>query len=399
MRLTQILYTVAVFSSLGLLGLLFPAVGSSLPSIETFFGINLSSSGFVPTYVQLGYSLFCFLGGIISDAFSKRNVLIVGCLIYALSGLFLGISQNWLLTLGLFFLFGIGSGLIFISSNTLVIDIFTNRSGTFLNIHHTFFAFGSLIAPFIVTGFISSGYEWFFTFRLLGVIALVIVAIIILSDMVFAGKREHKVYTQEEQKEPMLKKYMRVLKNKQFMKFLTITLLGVGVQFGIIYLLVSYLVKVRLTNPKTAGLVASGFFLGILVGRLICSYLVSRISAYYIVLSLLIVLTLTLVFGWLFEGKISLVMFALTGLGCSGLMPTLMALASSVIDKNVRAASLGFQAMAGGLGGMTVTAVISVLSELIGLDYSFLFLIIVSVVVTLLFASMTRSHYVKTRSA
>lgn len=399
MTLTRGLFTLAMFSSLGLLGLLFPAAGASLPSVEQFFNFGLSSSGFISTYIQLGYALFCFFGGILSDRFAKKNVLITGAIIYASAGLLLGVSASWILTLALFFIMGIGCGLIFIASNTLVIDIYREKSGSFLNIHHTFFAFGSLIAPFIVNGFLAKGLGWFVTFRLLGSIALIIAAILFFTGM-FSRSFIPQVNNQSSQnKEPITKKYMRVIRNKTFIMFLITTLLGVGIQFGIIYLLVSYFVKVRLTTQATAGLILSAFFFFILLGRIICSYLALKVSAYKIVLSLLILLLITLVLGWLTTGLFSMIMFALTGLACSGLMPTLLALASTVIETNVRAAALGFLAMAGGLGGMGVTTVISVLSESVGLHNSFIFLIIVSIAALILFGSVMHKRYSAARSA
>jgi fucose permease len=388
-----------MFSSLGLLGLLFPAAGASLPSVEEFFNFGLSSSGFISTYIQLGYALFCFFGGILSDRFAKKNILIIGCIIYAAAGLLLGLSASWILTLVLFFIMGIGCGLIFISSNTLVIDIYREKSSSFLNIHHTFFAFGSLIAPFIVNAFVLRGLGWFVTFRLLGAVALIIVTILFLTGM-FSRNFIPQVSNHVTQtKEPIRKKYMRVIRNKTFIMFLVTTLLSVGVQFGIIYLLVSYFVKVRFTTQATAGLILSAFFFFILLGRIVCSYLALRVSAYKIVLTLLILLTVTLVLGWLTTGLFSMIMFALTGLACSGLMPTLLALASSVIETNVRAAALGFLAMAGGLGGMGVTTVISVLSESVGLHNSFIFLIVVSFAALGLFGSVMHKRYNSARTA
>jgi fucose permease len=380
-------FSLSVFSSLGLLGLLFPSVGASLPGIEEHYGMTLSSSGMVSSLVQLGYALFCFSGGILSDLFEKRTVLIAGSIVYGASGILVAYSPIWQLTLVLFFIFGAGSGLIFIASNTLVIDLFRERKGTFLNIHHTFFALGSLSAPFIVSALVQRGFEWYSVFRIFGVLSLVIGAVIMLSDvkpvpLISAEKKR-------EDSQSIKLKYLAVLKNKLFLKFLLVAMLGLGVQFGIIYLLISYLMKVSLISHKEASLIMSSFFFLLLAGRLLCSFLVSRHSAYKIVLTLLISLTITLAAGWILEGTPSKIMFALTGLASSGLMPTLLSLASSALDEKVRAASLGFLSMTGGLGGMLVTLLVSGLSAYIGLKSSFLVLIFVSLISAVIFLQIT----------
>ncbi|HAK47545.1 MAG TPA: hypothetical protein DCO79_16690 [Spirochaeta sp.] len=381
--------SLSIFMSLGLLGLLFPAVGASLPGIEKYFNVGLSSSGIVSSLVQLGYALFCFTGGILSDFFGKKRVLVIGAFIYGASGILLAFSQSWMLTTALFFIFGSGSGLIFIASNTLVIDIFPKKPGTFLNIHHTFFSLGSLIAPIIVRSLLMNGFSWFSIFRILGFMSLGLGIIILLSRMdLHTTKPSLNSKTTDI---PLKIRYQKVLKEKRFIRLLVIVFLAIGVQFGIIYLLVSFLIKVRELDFGDASLVMSAFFALILLGRLSCSYLVSRISSYRVVLVLLVMLVLTLIFGWLTRGAISYVLFALTGLASSGLMPTLISIASSTLEPEIRASALGLLSMAGGIGGMVVTLSITELADYIGFNNSFTIMIVLSIISVILFVRIIRT--------
>ena len=376
------LIALSIFMSLGLLGLLFPAVGASLPGIERFYAVKLSSSGMVSTLVQLGYAIFCLAGGILSDFFGKKRILVIGAFVYGVSGLLLSFSQSWILTLVLFFIFGSGSGMIFIASNTLVIDLFAKRSGTFLNIHHTFFSIGSLAAPFAVRGLLASGFHWYTIFQYLGVLAVVLGVLLSFSDT-----RIHAAGSGISRKDrPALSdKYRKVLKEKRFIQLLLVVFLGIGVQFGIIYLLVSFMIKVRGVDFSAASLIMSGFFALILLGRLGCSYIVSRISPFTVVLALLIMLAATLFLGWFTTGTLSLIMLSLTGLATSGLMPTLIAIAGSTLEPSIRASALGLLSMAGGLGGMLTTLTVTRLSDYMGFSGSFAVMIVLSVIAVVLF--------------
>lgn len=374
--------SISIFMSLGLLGMLFPAVGASLPGIEKFYHVGLSSSGIVSSLVQLGFALFCFCGGIISDFIGKKKVLVIGTLIYGAAGLMLAFSQSWVLCLILFFIFGMGSGLIFIASNTLVIELFHEKSGTFLNIHHTFFSFGSLIAPIIVRTLLANGFPWYSIFRFLGNISIGLGAVILLSNInIHAEAPNHS----QKIDIPIASRYKTVLMEKKFIQLLIVIFIAIGVQFGLIYLLVSFLIKVRQIPFSSVSLIMSGFFGLILLGRLACSYLVSIISSYKIVLFLLLLLTVTLTAGWLTSGPLSYFLFAMTGLASSGLMPTLISIASSTLAPEIRATALGLLSMAGGLGGMLVTLTITKLADYTGFDYSFTLLILLSVVSVFLF--------------
>ena len=119
----------AAFCAFGLLGLLFPAVGASLPAIGGAFGPGPARTGLILTAFQLGYTLFCLLGGVLADLAGRRLVLVCGTLLYAAGGLLLGVPPSFEGNLALFVCLGMGSGLIYGSSNTLVIELFPSGGG------------------------------------------------------------------------------------------------------------------------------------------------------------------------------------------------------------------------------------------------------------------------------
>ena len=153
------------FISLGLLGLTFSFVGVSLPYLQIFFAIEIGRTGLLSAIVQLGFALMCFFGGVISDLLNKDKLLMAGCIFLGLSSLFFGMNKVFLINSVILAFMGSGCGFIFISSNTLVVELFPEKRGTYLNIHHFFFAIGSLIGPLFMRYVISNNLRWQLPYR------------------------------------------------------------------------------------------------------------------------------------------------------------------------------------------------------------------------------------------
>ncbi len=375
------------FMSLGLLGALISTIGASLPPIQKFFGTDISKVGSVTTYFQLSYAFFCFFGGLLTDFFGKNRVLALGGLLYGLCTLFLGAFGNFSSALALFSVIGIGGGLFFIGANTMIVQLFPEQRGKYLNLLHLCFAIGSVLASVMVSGFVAAGFKWNRAFQVLGSLALLIG---ILFTFTKAGAPTSTF-------EPGVMKnlfanYKKIFGNRLFLSVLLSNTLAIGAQFGTIYLLVLFLSSVRGLPFPSASLVLAIFFVLQGAGRIVVSSLISKIRITTIVSFLLALLFLTLAGGWLTRGILSVMLLALTGLACSGLMPTLIALASHLLPKEVTGLALGILSMLGGLGGMGITKLVTWLAGSIGLEKSFLALIGLALVALLYFLA-TRKKF------
>ena len=369
----------AAFCAFGLLGLLFPAVGASLPAIGGAFGPGPARTGLILTAFQLGYTLFCLLGGVLADLAGRRLVLVCGTLLYAAGGLLLGVPPSFEGNLALFVCLGMGSGLIYGSSNTLVIELFPERRGSVLSVHHLFYAAGTLVAPVLVNASLQAGRPWSAVYARLGLGAAALAAFFLLARPGHAGT----VVTADGQGDsPPLRAgfrdHARLLGNRLFLLLLGVGALAIGVQFGVTYLLVSLLVQGRGVPLPRAALVLSLYFLTVAVGRLACGWLVARFSNTRVIVGSLLLLAFTLLAGWLGRGGLSLAFFVASGLAFSGLMPGLLALASAVLPREVRGTALGLVATAAGLGGVFIPSLTSWLAGYGGLDRAFLLVVVVS---------------------
>ena len=373
------------FVSLGLLGALLSAIGASLPSIQESFEISVGQTGQVSTFFQLVYACFCFLGGFLTDFFGKNRVLMAGGLLYGVCTIFLSVPAGFQANLAIFMCAGIGAGLLFIGSNTMIVQLFPENRGKYLNLLHLCFAIGSVIASLGVSAFISLKYQWNTVFRLLGYLALVTGIFFAFTN---AGAPESRLDSST--LKGLAGKYKRMLGDKLFQSITVANVLAIGTQFGIIYLLVSFLKNTREISHAKASLMLALFFVLLGAGRLVCSYLITRFPITRILTILLSALFVLLLAGWLTRGPLSIAFFVLTGLACSGLMPGFMALASQTLPKEISGLALGILSMVGGLGGMALTRVATWLAGSMGFEGAFLTVILVAAAALGYFVAMKR---------
>ena len=228
------------FMSLGLLGALISAIGASLPPIQKFFGVDISEVGSVTTYYQLSYAFFCFFGGLLTDFFGKNRVLALGGFLYGICTLALGMFGDFSSTLVLFTVIGIGGGLFFIGANTMIVQLFPDQRGKYLNLLHLCFAVGSVIASLMVSGFVSAGFKWNRVFQILGSLALTVGILFIFTKAGSPSSTPGPGLFKG-----LLAKYKQMFGNKLFLSVLISNTLAIGAQFGTIYLLVLFLSTVR----------------------------------------------------------------------------------------------------------------------------------------------------------
>ncbi len=375
------------FMSLGLLGALISAIGASLPPIQKFFGADISKVGSVTTYYQLSYAFFCFLGGFLTDFFGKNRVLALGGVFYGLCTLLLGTFGNFSTALVLFTIIGIGGGLFFIGANTMTVQLFPEQRGKYLNLLHLCFSIGSVLASLIVSGFVAAGFQWNRVFQVLGFLALVVGIFFMFTKAGAPSSTLSPGVVKD-----LFAKYKQMLGDKLFLSLLLSNTLAIGTQFGTMYLLVLFLSNVRDLPVPSASLVLAVFFVMMGAGRIAVSSLITKMRITSIVSFLLVFLFVTLAGGWLSRGFLSITLFALTGLACSGLMPSLMALASHLLPKEVTGLALGILSMLGALGGMGITKLVTRLAGSIGLEKAFLAQVFLSLLALVYFLA-TRKKY------
>lgn len=377
------LITAATFTSLSLVGMSYTFLGTSLPSVRSYIGTDIERASLLTAFLQLGFAITNFAGGILSDRMARERVLLSGCFFTGSAALLFGLHHGYLFNLLITTAMGIGAGLVQSGSNALLVGLYPDRKGTILNLHHTLFAVGSLIGPLIMGHLITHHIPWQFGFSALGLVFWS------LSLFFFFAKGG----TAPLPSKASLLQVKGLLRERDFMILLLVCFLAIGAQFALLFFAVTFLKEAKGFSIGVASVSLSVYLILLGMGRLACSWLSLRLRSSTIILGLLVFFLVTLTTTWQGKEWISAIALILSGLACSGIFPSLLALTGTLYE-NVAGTALGILAMMSGLGGMSVCWIAGLISERTTLTVGFVAFVI-SCLASLVLFGLSYPHFLK----
>jgi fucose permease len=357
------LITCGAFISMSFLGMSRTFLGTALPAIRVSLHLNLVEAGTFPACLQFGFSAAVFVGGFLSDIFKKKTMLMLGCLSMGTTLLVFGFSPWFAVNLIAMAVVGIGGGLIEASSDPLLIELFPGRESIFMNLHHFFFAFGSLMGPVIVGALLARAIPWEWGYIGFGLFVMVIFFFFVFQKS--PGPAATRKYSR--------KSVEGIFRERSFWILFLVTFCSMGVQNGIVFWMVTFLEETRGFPVGVASVSLSAFFVCMALGRLLTGYLITKVrdatyllsSFSFIMVSLYLCVTTT--------GRWAILFLGICGLVQSGVFPVLMALTGKLNPERPGTA-MGFVATGAGLGAMSVPWLMALVSQLTSLQTGFFFL-------------------------
>jgi fucose permease len=336
-------------------------LGTAFPAIRSSLDLTLFQAGTLTALLQLGFTTAVFIVGPISDIIKKSSILMLGCLLMGISLILFGSSDwFWLSLMGITFI-GIGGGLIESSSNPLLIQLFPGRESMVMNLHHFFFAMGSLGGPLIIGAALSKSIPWQWGYMGFGFFVLIVFLFIFFQRASAPPKRGGFD----------MRPIGRLMTDKIFLSLFLITFFNSGTQNGICFWMVTFLKETKDLSIALAGASLSLFFVCVAVGRLFSSGLITRFHETKYLVFLFSFLFVSLLFSILAPGRWAILFFALCGLAHSGIYPSLLAMTGKIYQE-APGAAMGILTTGGGLGSIFLPWLMSFVSQLTNLQFGFL---------------------------
>ena len=349
------------FVSMSFLGMSRTFLGTAFPAIRSSLDLTILQAGTLTALLQLGFTTAVFIGGPISDIIKKSSILMLGCLLMGASLILFGFSDwFWLSLIGITFI-GIGGGMIESSSNPLLIQLFPGRESMVMNLHHFFFAMGSLGGPLIIGAALSESIPWQWGYMGFGFFVLIVFLFIFFQKASAPPKRGGFD----------MRPIGRLMTDKTFLSLFFITFINSGTQNGICFWMVTFLKETKDLPIALAGASLSLFFVCVAVGRLFSSGLITRFHETKYLVFLFSFLFVSLLFSILAPGRWAILFFALCGLAHSGIYPSLLAMTGKIY-REAPGAAMGILTTGGGLGSIFLPWLMSFVSQLTNLQYGFL---------------------------
>lgn len=355
------LITFGAFISMSFIGMSRTFLGTALPAIRSSLDLNILQAGTLTALLQLGFSVAVLVGGPVSDIFKKQFILMLGCLLMGINLILFGFSEWFWINLFGITLIGIGGGLIESSSNPLLIQLFPGRESMVMNLHHFFFALGSLTGPLIMGAVLVRAIPWQWAYIGFGLFALSI-SLFLLLQKSSASRKKSSFDT---------KQIKSLLGENTFLLFFFVTFFNSGIQNGITFWMVTFLRDVKGLPISLASYSLFAFFACLALGRLFSSYLITRFHETTYLLGLFSLLLIGLFFAVSSPGKLSIPFFALCGLGHSGVFPSLLGMTGKIYSE-LPGTAMGVLATGGGLGSVIVPWLMSLVSQMTTLTIGFL---------------------------
>jgi MFS transporter, FHS family, Na+ dependent glucose transporter 1 len=142
--------TIGYYASFVALGLTTAVIGPTLPSLAVHTGTQLREVSFLFTARSLGYLLSSLIGGRAYDRFPGHVVLAVFLLILSGTAFITPLVPILWVLAAVLLVMGIGEGGTDVGGNTLLVWIYRDKVGSFMNGLHFFFGVGAFLSPIIV---------------------------------------------------------------------------------------------------------------------------------------------------------------------------------------------------------------------------------------------------------
>lgn len=344
-----------VFAVNGLYGMI---LGSLLPLISDQYGLNNTVSGALLSAHQVGNLIAGFVAGILPLYLGrKRAVMFMSVFVVIGFGIMMVTGNPVLLILGFLFT-GLSRGSISNFNNAMVNEV-SDSSPAALNVLHSVFAIGAILAPFLVIGATKMGGESGWKIAAGVIMALVTISILLFSQMEIDEDDDVKA-------EGKVKISYGFLKNKYFWISAGILFFYLCAEATINGWIVKYFVDDGIMSIHYAQILASLLWVVILAGRLTVAFIGDRIPKDKILIVLSIG-TGAFYLLLLSTRSIPMITISIMGLGffMAGIYPTTISNTGKFIKEYPM--SMGVLLVLGGVGAILMPIITGALAEQFGI--------------------------------
>ncbi len=340
-----------------------------LINISEYFGVTPENMNIITTFFLIGQVM-----GIITFVFLSRkfrgNKIIISTYILlfpALAGLVL--TPSLIFFYILYLISGLLLGIVFINANISMFEGKVKNKDSVVNLGHSFFAMGALVSPIFASNLVNRDMNW-------RIIYLIFIGLTFISFVAFLLANWRKAGTQDKREAlPVKELFRNRSKNIYIILTVTLMLLYIMAEVTIFSWAPTFYRIEKLFDIYSAGLMVSIFWVGILAGRLLISFLSYKIKGGTLLIFLSVISMVGLFVGIFSGNKIIILIGAgIIGIGFSGIPPLLISSAGKIFSAG-KEVPLTILFSIGITGGSLIPFAIKLIAE-----YSLLFSIAISIV-------------------
>jgi len=303
-------------------GMIAAMLGTLLPNLSARFGLTPEQSGNIAFAQALGLIIASVSIGPLIDNKGKKTGLLLGLTLIAVALFLLPSSGGYAHLIAWMFLLGLGGGMIVTAANALVSDLNEARRASTLNLLNLFFGLGGLLTPLVAGNLLSGN-----VIAMCYVVAVLTAATLLIHALTAmpkpTGERGFK-----------LSEVGLVTGNPALYLLSLMLFLYVACEVGVLNWLAKHLTAQGIPESQALTILSLGFALGMLVGRVVVSRILIRISSQNVTLgaSVLMAATSYLTLQTKDPSVVWVTVFC-AGLAMAPVFPTTLAMAGDAFPK------------------------------------------------------------------
>ena len=318
-------------------GLIAAMLGTLLPELSTRFALTPGQNADIALAQAIGLIIASIAVGPLIDIKGKKTGLLLGLGLIAIS-LFVVPNAPATGLAPVFLALGVGGGIIVTAANALVSDISESRRASTLNLLNLFFGLGGLVTP-LIGAYILAGNTIALCY-LVAVLAVLTFGLHVATAMPKpTGERGFK-----------MAEVGPVLGRPVLFMLALLLFLYVACEVGVWNWLPRHLEAQGIQRSRALGILSLGFALGLLVGRVVVSRILIRISSPVVTMAASVLMAIT-TYAMLQtrDAFLAGVLVFCAGLAMAPVFPTTLAMVGDAFPK-MTATAMGIVITCGWIG-------------------------------------------------
>ncbi|CAG7838761.1 Protein TsgA [Clostridium haemolyticum] len=353
-KVKRVIPIVFIFIMMILIAMFDNIRGPFVPTIKSDFGVNNKEISATLLACSLGYMVFTYLGGFLSEKIGHKKVFILGFLLIIISPIGLFFSNSFIIYMINLFILNAGQALIAIGINTMIPLIAVGFQAILMNLTHFFYGLGATFAQRTAGVMLYEGITW----------RQVYLGIAIISSIIFLGFIFIKIPKTSINKTCEKINYKEILSNKLVYLYMGTLGFYMAAEQNTGSWFVNFMHDNYGFKENKSSFYAALFFGMLTIGRLLGGFIVEKIGYMKsVLLSVLSALILYLV--GLILGQSGIIIIAISGIFFAIVFPTMVVTISHVFEKNVSYIT-GLVVTVGSFIGMLMNLLIGALNDIIG---------------------------------
>lgn len=333
------------FAALMFIGMNDGAVGVLLPSLQQHYVLDKRTVSFLFFSGTCGYLMAAFSSGLLVEWLGRRLFLSLGGVALVAGMLTISTVPSWIVVLLALVMLGFGVAIVDAGLNAYIASLPNNTA--LLNYLHAFYGGGALAGPILASSILAVNWGWN---RVYAVMATLAILLALGLTIAFRGDGKAAPSSGEERRSGG--NVMTAALSLPIVWVSALFLfLYVGVEVSVGSWMYSFLVEERQTATLAAAWLVSGYWFGLMLGRLVLGSITERLGHFLVIQICLGGTVLGLLMLWLVPlTPIAALGLALTGFSLGPIFPTLIALISRLVPHRLIASSIGFMTSLGAGG-------------------------------------------------